>query len=76
MTEFDLGGVTLGLMPVQDIVSLVPGITVGSGQRCELYLRRADADGVLARIAHFGGQLLAGSELRVLGRVGRVRTGP
>ena len=59
MTEFDLGGVTLGLMPFADMAELLPGITAGGGQRCELYLRRADAAELLARIATAGGVLLS-----------------
>ena len=44
MTEFDLGGATLGLMPAADMEDLLAGqIRSGTGQRCELYLRRADA---------------------------------
>jgi len=58
MTEFDLGGVTLGLMPMRDILELLPGIVTGRGQRCELYLRRADADALLARAVTAGGRLL------------------
>ena len=60
MTEFDLDGVTLGLMPAADMVALVPGIAAGAGQRCELYLRRPDAEAVLARVPGGGGRLLAG----------------
>lgn len=59
MTEFDLGGVTLGLMPFADMAELLPGITAGGGQRCELYLRRADAADLLARISPAGGVLLS-----------------
>jgi predicted enzyme related to lactoylglutathione lyase len=59
MTEFDLGGVTLGLMPMQDIRELLPGVAPGRGQRCELYLRRADADALLARAVAAGGRLLS-----------------
>ena len=59
MTEFDLGGVTLGLMPFADMAELLPGITAGGGQRCELYLRRADAAELLARISPAGGVLLS-----------------
>ena len=58
MTEFDLGGATLGLMPA-DIEALLSGqIRAGAGQRCELYLRRADAAAALARAADVGGRLL------------------
>ncbi|HEX9066982.1 MAG TPA: VOC family protein, partial [Streptosporangiaceae bacterium] len=49
MTEFELGGATLGLMPAADMVALLAGqIDAGAGQRCELYLRRADAAAALA----------------------------
>lgn len=58
MTEFDLGGVTLGLMPMQGILDLLPGVATGRGQRCELYLRRTDADALLSRAVSAGGQLL------------------
>ena len=44
MTEFNLGGATLGLMPAADMEDLLAGqIRGGTGQRCELYLRRTDA---------------------------------
>lgn len=57
MTEFDLGGATLGLMPATDMQALLSGqIRAGAGQRCELYLRRADA--ALQRAADSGGRLL------------------
>lgn len=59
MTEFDLGGATLGLMPGADIVELVPAIDLGSGQRCELYIRRRDAERVLERVPAAGGRVLA-----------------
>lgn len=59
MTEFDLGGVTLGLMPGGDMVDLVPAIDLGSGQRCELYLRRRDVEHVLGRVPAAGGRVLA-----------------
>lgn len=59
MTEFDLGGATLGLMPGADMAALVAGIQVGTGQRCELYLRRADASAALGRVAAAGGRVLA-----------------
>ena len=67
MTEFDLGGMTLGLMPSADIVDLVPGLTEGSGQRCELYLRRPDAADLSTRIVSAGGRLLSGLEPRPWG---------
>lgn len=61
MTEFDLGGTTLGLMPAADMEALVSGqIRAGAGQRCELYLRRGDAAAALARAAEGGGRLLDG----------------
>lgn len=59
MTEFDLGGLTLGLMPMADIAELIPGVIAGSGQRCELYLRRADAAETLARAVTAGAPLLS-----------------
>ena len=59
MTEFDLGGATLGLMPAASMEALLSGqIHAGDGQRCELYLRRADAAAALARGADGGGRLL------------------
>lgn len=58
MTEFDLGGMTLGLMPAADITALVPGLVNGTGQRCELYLRRPDAVASLERMARAGGRVL------------------
>lgn len=71
MTEFDLGGATLGLMPIDDLAELLPGLRRGDGQRCELYLRRPDAEAILARIPAAGGRLLAGSADRSWGeRVG------
>ena len=59
MTEFDLGDLTLGLMLERDITALVPGLTPGAGQRCELYLRRRDAAAVLERVEAAGGRILA-----------------
>ncbi len=67
MTAFELGGVTLGLMPADDIAGLVNGIAPGSGQRCELYLRRPDAAAVLARVEMAGGRVLDGLALRPWG---------
>jgi predicted enzyme related to lactoylglutathione lyase len=59
MTEFDLGGATLGLMPAADMVALLDGqVRAGAGQRCELYLRRGDAAAALARAVDAGGRLL------------------
>ena len=72
MTEFDLGGATLGLMPAADMEDLLARqIRGGIGQRCELYLRRADAPAALARAAAGGGKLLDGLRDRSWGeRVG------
>jgi catechol 2,3-dioxygenase-like lactoylglutathione lyase family enzyme len=72
MTEFDLGGATLGLMPGADMQALLSGqILVGHDQRCELYLRRSDAAAALARAADAGGRLLDGLRDRSWGeRVG------
>lgn len=75
MTEFDLGSATLGLMPAVDIKELLPGhrIRTGGGQRCELYLRRVDAEAVLERATLAGGTLLDGLQVRPWGeRVGYV----
>jgi uncharacterized protein len=61
MTEFDLGGATLGLMPAADMEALLSGqIRAGVDQRCELYLRRSDAAAALARGADAGGRILDG----------------
>jgi uncharacterized protein len=61
MTEFDLGGATLGLIPAADMEELLSDqIHAGAGQRCELYLRRADAAAALARAVGGGGRLLDG----------------
>ncbi|HTR94207.1 MAG TPA: VOC family protein [Trebonia sp.] len=63
MTEFELGGATLGLMPGADMEALLDGqVRAGTGQRCELYLRRGDAAAALARAVDAGGRLL--DELR------------
>jgi catechol 2,3-dioxygenase-like lactoylglutathione lyase family enzyme len=59
MTEFDLGGALLGLMPAADIAELLGVELSGDGQRCELYLRRPDAVDVLARAAAAGGRILS-----------------
>jgi uncharacterized protein len=67
MTEFDLGGATLGLMPMADIVDIVPGVVAGAGQRCELYLRRSEAAELLARAVAAGGQLLSTLQQRPWG---------
>ncbi len=71
MTEFDLGA-TLGLMPAADMEELpARQIRGGTGQRCELYLRRADVPAALARAAAGGGKLLDGLRDRWWGeRVG------
>ncbi len=59
MTEFDLGGATLGLMPGTDMNTLLAGkLGHGQGPRCELYLRRADAPAALERAVAHGGTLL------------------
>ena len=53
MTEFSLGGATLGLMPAADMEDLLAGqVRGGTGQRCELYLRRADAAAALDPDGH------------------------
>ena len=58
MTEFNLGGATLGLMPAADMEDLLAGqIRGGTGQRCELYLRRTDAAATLARATAGGGAI-------------------
>lgn len=67
MTEFDLDGCTLGLMPAADIAELLPGLEAGSGQRAELYLRRPDAPEALARLVPAGGRLVAGFAQRAWG---------
>ncbi len=68
MTEFDLGGATLGLMPATGIAALLgDGLRVGDGQRCEVYLRRSDADRLLARAVAAGGTLQAPIEARSWG---------
>jgi predicted enzyme related to lactoylglutathione lyase len=75
MTEFDLGGATLGLMPAADVTQLLAGRirTADQAQRCELYLRRADAEAALARAADSGGTLLDALRDRAWGeRVGYV----
>lgn len=59
MTEFDLGGCTLGLMPATDISELLPRLQAGTGQRAELYLRRPDALALFARLASAGGDVLS-----------------
>jgi catechol 2,3-dioxygenase-like lactoylglutathione lyase family enzyme len=72
MTEFDLGGAALGLMPGADMEALLSGqIHAGAGQRSELYLRRGDAAAALARAVDGGGRLLDGLRERSWGeRVG------
>ena len=69
MTELDLDGLTLGLMPTADILALLPGIDGGQGQRCELYLRRPDADVILERLTRAGGRLLSPMAPRPWGEV-------
>jgi uncharacterized glyoxalase superfamily protein PhnB len=60
MTEFDLGGALLGLMPQSDIQDLLGGVVHSTGgQRCELYLRRTDADAVFARAEAAGARPLS-----------------
>lgn len=72
MTEFSLGGAMLGLMPAADMEDLLAGqVRGGTGQRCELYLRRADAAAALDRAAAAGGKGLDGLRDRSWGeRVG------
>jgi predicted enzyme related to lactoylglutathione lyase len=74
MTEFDVGGALLGLMPGIDMATLLAGqIGVGHGQRCEVYLRRADATAMLERATEAGGTLLDAIKERSWGeRVGYV----
>jgi len=66
MTEFDLGGATLGLMPERGIESLFgeSGLRVGAGQRCEVYLRRWDAAALVERALGAGARQLAAIEPR------------
>lgn len=60
MTEFDLGGCTLGLLPGGDMADLVPGIEHSEvGQRAELYLRCPDPDAALRRVEEAGGRVLS-----------------
>ena len=72
MTEFNLGNATLGLMPAVDMEDLLRGqIRTGDSQRCELYLRRDDAEAVMERATMAGGTLLDGLRPRTWGeRVG------
>ncbi|TVZ05328.1 glyoxalase [Trebonia kvetii] len=74
MTEFELGGATLGLMPGADMEALLDGqVRAGVGQRCELYLRRGDAAAALGRAVDGGGRLLDDLRDRTWGeRVGYV----
>ena len=59
MTEFDLSGATLGLMPAADLEELLAGkIRTDPAQRCEVYLRRADAVAALERAIEQGATLL------------------
>ena len=71
MTEFNLGGATPGLRPAVMEDLLAGQIRGGTGQRCELYLRRTDAAAALARAATDGGKLLDG----LRGRSGGERVG-
>ena len=59
-------------MPAADMEDLLAGqIRGGTGQRCELYLRRTDAAATLARADAGGGKLLDGLRDRSWGeRVG------
>ena len=59
MTEFDLSGALLGLMPQADMAELLGVDPSGAGQRCELYLCRPDAAEVLARAAAAGGRAVS-----------------
>lgn len=59
MTEFDLGGCTLGLMPSSGIARIItpalPHPDDGHGvPRCELYLRVADLDAAIVRAEQAG----------------------
>lgn len=51
----------------RDITALIPGLTPGAGQRCELYLRRRDAAAVLKRVEPAGGRVLAPMDNRPWG---------
>ena len=72
MTEFGLGGGNAGTHAAADMEDLLARqIRGGTGQRCELYLRRADAPAALARASAAGGKLLDGLQDRSWGeRVG------
>ena len=59
MTEFDLGGCKLGLMPASGIARILtpalPHPDAGQGvPRCELYLRVDDLDAAIARARQAG----------------------
>ena len=59
MTEFDLGGCKLGLMPASGIARIItpalPHPDAGHGvPRCELYLRVDDLDAAIARAMQAG----------------------
>ncbi|MBK9477145.1 MAG: hypothetical protein IPL94_13245 [Tetrasphaera sp.] len=54
-------------MPMQNILEFLPAVVTGQGQRCELYLRRPDADALLARAVAAGGQLLQPISARTWG---------
>ncbi len=59
MTEFDLGGCKLGLMPASGIARIItpalPHPDAGHGvPRCEVYLRVDDLDAAIARAVQAG----------------------
>jgi catechol 2,3-dioxygenase-like lactoylglutathione lyase family enzyme len=59
MTEFDLGGCTLGLMPASGIARIItpalPHPNAGHGvPRCEVYLRVDDLDAMITRAVTAG----------------------
>lgn len=68
MTEFDLGGATLGLMPAGDMLHMLGArLDARGGQRCEVYLRRDDAPHAVRRALAAGGRLLSPREPRPWG---------
>lgn len=76
MTEFELEGGVLGLMPEAGIQRLLPGLHVGDARtaRAELYLRVADPEAQLGKAVAAGAEELAPVEERSWGdRVGYVR---